>query len=370
MLPVPNASPAGRAAGPLSLGSPCVRLTPRIGWHGRAFVLPLETLGGSDAEPVRYGGDLPDSGGPAQRGDLPLWQALIGRHCPGQTRLLFAVSAALAAPCAALADAAAAAWWHLIGPSASGKPIPLRMAASVYGPPGCVQRWPATDNGLEALAAAHSDLPLILDEPAPLDDKKAAARLLLQGAGKARASRADDPCIRLTWRLWAMSAGEVGLCPDGARGAAAEPWRCVAELPADAGRGFGIFDGPGELGSAAALAAHLNAAALLAHGTLGRAWLSWLVEAESRRLSAELRERMAGFAGLALPAAAADDIRSTAERFALVAAAGEMATAAGLTGWPAGQAQAAALTLFRTWLDSRRATAGTTTNNTTTGGAR
>jgi putative DNA primase/helicase len=194
--------------------------------------------------------------------------------------------------------------------------------------------------------------------------------MLLQGAGKARASRPDDPCIRLTWRLWAMSAGEVGLCPDGARGAAAEPWRCVVELPADAGRGFGIFDGPGEFDSAAALAAHLNGAALLAHGTLGRAWLSWLVEAESRRLSAELRERMAGFAGLALPAAAADDIRSTAERFALVAAAGEMATAAGLTGWPAGQAQAAALTLFRTWLDSRRATAGTTTNNTTTGGAR
>jgi putative DNA primase/helicase len=45
-------------------------------------------------------------------------------------------------------------------------------------------------------------------------------------------------------------------------------------------------------------------------------------------------------------------------RFALIAAAGELAGAAGLTGWDAGQAQAAALRVFNAWLESRPAGIG------------
>ena len=41
------------------------------------------------------------------------------------------------------------------------------------------------------------------------------------------------------------------------------------------------------------------------------------------------------------------------KRFALIAAAGELATAAGLTGWPDGAADKAALEVFGLWLDGR-----------------
>ena len=40
-------------------------------------------------------------------------------------------------------------------------------------------------------------------------------------------------------------------------------------------------------------------------------------------------------------------------RFALVGAAGELATAAGLTGWPVGESERAALACFNAWLSAR-----------------
>ncbi|EQD46298.1 inner membrane protein, partial [mine drainage metagenome] len=50
-------------------------------------------------------------------------------------------------------------------------------------------------------------------------------------------------------------------------------------------------------------------------------------------------------------------VRRVAARFALIGAAGEMATAWGLTGWGSGEAEGAARTCFAAWL-SARGTAG------------
>jgi putative DNA primase/helicase len=58
-----------------------------------------------------------------------------------------------------------------------------------------------------------------------------------------------------------------------------------------------------------------------------------------------------------LPAGASGQVRSVCSRFALAAAAGSLATAFGLTGWPDDEADGAAAACFRAWLD-RRGTAG------------
>lgn len=359
--PQPYGRPPG--TGPVP-SAPAARPVERTGWHGTRFVLTDETLGsGAESEPLHFVGELPDDGGLAVRGDVERWQVDIGRHCPGHARPLFAVAVALAAPGAALVGNVPAGGFHLHGASLTGKGLLLRLAASVYG--GAVLPWHTLDGGLEAVAAAGSDLPLILDDASTVDPAPRArtARALVHGSGKARTFRNGDPRIRLTWRLFLLSAGAAPLSQ---RGAAddCEPGACLArhivELPADAGRGFGIFDGPGRFDNAAALAAHLQAATLWARGALGRAWLGHLT-AQAGPMALELRERMARFRDLALIRPPADDIeRTTVERFALVAAAGEAATDAGLTGWPAGQAQAAALVLLGTWRDARRATAGKT----------
>ena len=57
-----------------------------------------------------------------------------------------------------------------------------------------------------------------------------------------------------------------------------------------------------------------------------------------------------------VPDSAVGQVKRGGRRFALVAAAGEMATEAGLTGWPAGEATRAAKACFDAWIASRGGT--------------
>ncbi|MFN9977202.1 MAG: DUF927 domain-containing protein, partial [Phycisphaerae bacterium] len=72
---------------------------------------------------------------------------------------------------------------HYRGPSSCGKSTLLQAAGSVFGGGGLrgwVRSWRATDNALESVAAAHCDLPLLLDEmgEAGADTVAAAAYML------------------------------------------------------------------------------------------------------------------------------------------------------------------------------------------------
>ena len=88
------------------------------------------------------------------------------------------------------------------------------------------------------------------------------------------------------------------------------------------------------------------------YGTAGRSWLEYLVN-HIDGLTALLRERMDAFETLILPSGASGQVKRGARRFALVAVAGELATQAGLTGWPAGESERAARICFDAWVNSR-----------------
>lgn len=92
------------------------------------------------------------------------------------------------------------------------------------------------------------------------------------------------------------------------------------------------------------------------YGHAGRQWLEYLT-ANHADARAALRELRDGIAEELTPADAAGAVRRVAHRFALVAAAGELASAAGVTDWPAGEATAAARACFAAWL-GQRGTAG------------
>jgi putative DNA primase/helicase len=175
-----------------------VRIVDRVGWHGRAYVLPRETLGDDGGERILFQSEAPTDGTFDQRGTLAQWQELIGRHVRGNSRLtFFAASCAFAGPLLAWAAGTDGGGFHLVGDSSCGKTTALRVAASVWGGRDYLQRWRATDNGIEAMAAQHSDGLLCLDELAQLDPKVAgeSAYMLANGQGKSRAGRtgARDP---------------------------------------------------------------------------------------------------------------------------------------------------------------------------------
>ena len=89
-----------------------------------------------------------------------------GRYCPGNSRLAFAVCAALAAPLLQVCGMEGGGV-HFLGSSSIGKSILLLVAGSVAGGGGnngFLRRWRATDNALESIALAHNDALLCLDE--------------------------------------------------------------------------------------------------------------------------------------------------------------------------------------------------------------
>ncbi|MGZ8262071.1 MAG: DUF927 domain-containing protein, partial [Methylotenera sp.] len=122
----------------------------RTGWHGSVFITPERTIGQSD-EKILFQSATTAPNTFKTKGTLKDWQANVSMSCVGNSRLVFAISAAFAAPLLDITGMESGGF-HYRGDSSTGKTTALRVAASVWGGADYLQRWRATDNGLEALA--------------------------------------------------------------------------------------------------------------------------------------------------------------------------------------------------------------------------
>lgn len=329
--------------------------TDRVGWHGRAFVLPHETIGDVE-ERIVFQSEAAMENTFRQRGTLDAWRDRVAARCAGNSRLVFAVAAAFAGPLMRPAGMESGGF-HFRGDSSSGKTTALKVACSVYGSPSYLQRWRTTDNALESIAAQHCDGVLVLDELAQVDPKTAGecAYMLANEQSKARATRNGTPRARLSWRLLFLSAGELGLADHMAEGMkrtrTGQEVR-MADIPADAGAGMGAFENLHGAEGGAAFSRHLTNTCGAVYGTPGRAWVEWLTE-HFDTIRPCVKESAAALAGQLIPEAASGQVHRVGERFALVGAAGELATQAGLTGWEPGESERAARACFNAWLAAR-----------------
>ena len=334
--------------------------TDRIGWHptasgGRAFVLPHETIG-DDAERIVFQSDSQMENTFRVHHDTTAWRERIGAFCVGNSRLVFAVSSAFAGPLLRLAGMESGGF-HFRGDSSSGKTTALRLAASVYGGTSYMQRWRTTDNALEAIAAQHCDSLLILDELAQVEGKVAGecAYMLANEQSKARATRNGAPRARLSWRLLFLSAGELGLADhmaEGMKRARTGQEVRMADIPADAGAGMGAFEKIHDFSGPAFFASHLTREAQACHGAPGRAFIEWACT-HADTLPKRVRSASTELARQWMPQGASGQVERVGARFALVGAAGELATEAGLTGWPVGESERGAKACFDAWLAAR-----------------
>lgn len=344
-----------------------VQVVSRVGWHdtpgGRVFVLPGGAMG--DGAAVRLQMDREDALPPvASRGELADWRAGVGALCRGNSRLLLAASCAFAAPLLGLLDAEGGGF-NLRGDSSTGKTSALIAAGSVWGGGGVrgwVRTWLTTANALEGTALAHNDLLLVLDEmgQAAPEVVAAGAYTLANGAAKARATRVGALRRAGEWRLLFLSSGELTLADrlaEGARGPravrAGQEVR-VVDVPADAGAGWGLFQHLHGHADGAELAGALTRAARASHGTAGRAFLAGLAEDPDDAAGA-VREAQRRFVGEHVPAGADGQVRRVADRFALVAAAGELAAAMGVTPWAKSEAASGVAECFAAWRAARPA---------------
>jgi putative DNA primase/helicase len=334
--------------------------TDRAGWHnseGKAvYVQPRHTFGDSPEHRVIFQSDSPMENTFRSAGTLDQWRSKVAALCVGNSRLAFAISCAFAGMAMRWVKAESGGF-HLRGDSSSGKTTALRVAASVFGGDSFMQRWRATDNAIEAIAAQHCDALLVLDELAQVDPKQAGeiAYMLGNGQGKARANRTAMPKPLLRWNLLFLSAGEVGLAQhvaeSGKRVRAGQEVRMV-DIAADAGAGYGAFEKTHDHSSPADFSSAITKACSRWHGTAAPAFVEYLI-AHQEGLAASLGVAVDMVATQMIPEAASGQVQRVGRRFALVAAAGELATQAGITGWPAGEATRAARVCFESWLSTR-----------------
>lgn len=334
----------------------------RPGWHkiksaGQSkpvFALPDQTIGtGPDQEVILQEAAY----NPSARltsGSLEEWKNNVAAMCVGNDHLLFAVSIPFAAPTLDLLGKASGGF-HLHGLSSSGKSTALTVAASVWGYP--VQTWRTTDNALEDTAERHNDVLLPLDEFSQVDARKAAeaAYMLGNGEGKQRLNQSITPQKKERWRLLFLSTGELTLTDHaetaGVKTKAGTDVRMV-DIDADAGAGMGIFNNIHESPSAAAFADSIKLNATHYQGTAGPQFIQYLIKNEAQAVE-KLKTLINDFTNKNFPQDSSGEVYRVAERFALVGAAGELATEAGITGWSAGEAMQAAKSLFDSWLSKR-----------------
>lgn len=332
----------------------------KTGWtrDQQCFVLGHHTIGPPDGVPVILADEV-ERPATARSGSLADCQQQVLKFAEGNSRLMLGLSAGFAPPLIALLGTESGGL-NYFGDTSLGKTTLVNVVASLWGQPNEYRRqWRATSNGLEGAALAHNDLPLILDDLGQLAPREAgdSAYLLANGQNKQRLTPGAESRPTHTWRLIFISTGELTLAELAAQGGtklkAGQEVR-VLEVPADAGQGLGIYETLHGQRSGAALSAYLNGAASRCYGSAGPAFVERLV-AERREIAAWVKERLRDCAdqllgGITDPPG---EVTRAAQRFALVALAGTLASHWQIAPWPVHAALDATKTCFAAWLAAR-----------------
>ncbi len=345
------------------------------GWQGECFVLAAGEVLKPDHITDRIVSYDASNSGASIKGTISQWQANNAKLCVGNPVLSFAVSAALAAPLLEPLGAEGFGF-HYQGRSSSGKSTALMLASSVYGKgssgaDGYCGSWNGTVNAVESILARRNSLLLALDELSQANDPKTIAGTIMaigNGAGKARLTKEATERAAKTFRSVVLSSGERTPAKELerlAKGNTASldaghevrlPSIRVSEFP----NAKGCFHNTQGM-KPAEFAAAIKSAAVKSYGAAGRQWLEYLVAHKSNlaeRVKPYIDAWLAEYTG---NRELGPQQTRVARNFALVAAAGELATAVGITGWQVGAAAKDAGIMFNHYLTDRGETEVTET---------
>jgi putative DNA primase/helicase len=325
------------------------------GQSKRVYVLPNATIGDSADEPVVFQPNSLERTEYLVTGTVATWQTNVGNLCAGNSRLVCSASLAFAAPLLEMVGLDGGGI-HFYGPSSSGKTTILQVAASVW--PHNFRVWRTTDNSLESTAELYNDCLLCLDELSQLDAGRAVdvAYMLANGKGKGRMSQDLTNQPVKSWKLLFLSTGELTFANHaetaGKQARGGVEVRTV-NVDAVAGENMGVFESLHGVESAAKFADLLKANTQTNHGVVGVAFVEYviwnwdIVKDKVEAYRSNFRKKYTPSGPLS------GEIPRVIERFSLVAAAGEVATEAGLTGWPPGEAMKSVACCLETWLSQR-----------------
>ena len=320
------------------------------GWTKNSFVLPYGSFGPDE---VVFSGD-PNIGFGVQGN----WNFNVGKLCSGNSRLIFAASVAFAAPLMRVVGIEGGGF-HFRGLSSKGKTTALQVAASVCGKvatsPGedsYLLNWKSTANSFEEVAQSHNDCVMVIDELGQADAKTVGdiCYMLANGQGKARMGH-----TKRSWRVMFITSGEVSLAEHMGRagvetmiGQEVRLLEIATDVTED-----GLFEDIHSSKTPAAFSNRIKTATGSHFGGPLQKFLGHLTS-NIEGMDSACRGHMDAFVQAVVPKNATGVVSRAALRFALVAAAGEIATKLKLTGWKKGEASQAAKRCFASWMEHRK----------------
>jgi len=225
-----------------------IRRVSQVGWTESGFLLGAEYIGPSQGETVRLDPRLKSQVRFCSKGSLEDWKTQVALRCRGNSRLIVALSSGLAGPIAGLLLEESGGI-HLYGGTSIGKSTALQVCASVLGDPAKIMKqWRTTSNAAEATCAAHNNLTLVIDEMGQANPTDVGEMIYMIGNGKGKGRLDRDARQKHTyeWQLFVLSSGEVDVAgyisaSDKRQMRGGQLVRLI-DVPADAGKGMGIFE--------------------------------------------------------------------------------------------------------------------------------
>jgi putative DNA primase/helicase len=325
--------------------------TQQVGWHGQSFVLPEQIFGAQDVIFRR------DAGGHREyfvSGTIEEWREHIGGVCKGNLFMLVVVSTSFAGALLKF-RAMDGGGIHIFGNSSCGKTSILKAAASVWGHPSeYMKPWKSTSNGLEGHACLYNDGCLILDELSESDPREVDRSIycLANGRGKLRAVETGAARVTQKWRVIALSSGEKKFADHLAEAKLVPKAGQLVRLNDIPVRGaHGVFDNLHGHETGKAFSNALRQAAAQFHGTAGPDFLRCLIKKIQNGF--DINKYVDEISSKINTGTLSAQEGRTLETFSVIAAAGELASQFGITGWKEGEATAAVGFCFSQWRDSR-----------------
>jgi putative DNA primase/helicase len=327
----------------------------QCGWFNGAFVLPSRTIGYIQEERIIYHNPAAGESKHDQAGTLADWKSEVAKMACGNSRLILSISAAFTGPLLDLMNHENIGI-HYRGNSSLGKSTAEYVGNSVWGNSSGVRTFRATANGLEGIASLHNDRLLCLDELGQISPMEAGQVIYMlgNGAGKTRSTQHGLAKPQALWRLVFLSTGELSLAQlmneVGKRVKAGQEVRFI-EVPADTGI-HGLFESLHGFEGGSDFSMHLRESSARLYGTASIAFLEWLVEDIDGAIDM-VKTIVNGLKQRYLPKAASAQVIRVFNHLALIAAAGELASQFGVTGWKTEEAISGVIKCFQDWLNAR-----------------
>jgi putative DNA primase/helicase len=336
-------------------------LTDKAGWQYGAYMLPGGAVIGEPSTPLFYNGEqhLADTYAPSNHspthphGDPTEWREEVASLARGNSRFQLAIGCAFAAPLMHLVGMESGGV-HIYGTTTDGKTTAALTGGSVWGAPEDQKlSWNATTYALSNEAAARNDGLMILDEVGQSEPGTVAqaAYNLFNGKGKLQGTKDGGNRKAKSWRVMVISTGEHPIdtfVSDGGKRFNGGQEVRLPSIPADAGCCMGAIEQLHQHPTKEAFADAIAKAGAKHYGSAGRAFLERIQQMPEGALQARIDgaiKRWQDELGQAT-----GPVKRVARRFAMIGVSLELATEFNLTGWDAGEGDAAARRCFDDWL--------------------